>query len=109
MIYVPDYVSTNCVYILNNDVIRVYETVPTHNSTISYKDYYFKSSYMYNTGTSSFNNYSTLPVCIDSSRITTDIYYRNDLPQILFIFVVFVIFCILLPLKIFSRLFRRYQ
>lgn len=108
MIYVPDYVSTNCAYILNNDVIRVYESVPTYNTSIAYKDYYFKNSYMYNTGTTSFGTYSNLPVCISSERITTDIYYRNDLPQILFIFIVFTLICIVLPLKIFGRMFRRY-
>lgn len=109
MIYVPDYVSSNCAYIYNSDIIRVYESVPTHNSTVAYKDYYIKSSYIYNEGSTSFNNYSTLPNCITSNRITTDIYYRNDLPDILIIFFAFVIIGILLPLKIFGRMFRRYQ
>lgn len=109
MIYVPDYVSTNCAYIYNNDVIRVYDTVPQSGRTIAYKDYYFKSSYIYNEGSTTFSNYSTLPSCIASSRITTDVYYRNDLPDILIIFFAFVIIGILLPLKIFMRMFRRYQ
>lgn len=109
MIYVPDYVSTNCAYIYNSDIIRVYDTVPQSGRTIAYKDYYIKSSYIYNEGSTTFSNYSTLPSCIASSRITTDIYYRNDLPSILIIFFAFVIIGILLPLKIFMRMFRRYQ
>lgn len=109
MIYVPNYVSTNCAYIYNSDIIRVYDTVPQSGRTIAYKDYYIKSSYIYNEGSTTFSNYSTLPSCIASSRITTDIYYRNDLPSILIIFFAFVIIGILLPLKIFMRMFRRYQ
>lgn len=109
MIYVPDYVSTNCAYIYNSDIIRVYDTVPQSGRTIAYKDYYIKSSYIYNEGSTTFSNYSTFPSCIASSRITTDIYYRNDLPSILIIFFAFVIIGILLPLKIFMRMFRRYQ
>lgn len=109
MIYVPDYVSTNCAYIYNSDIIRVYATVPTNNSTVAYKDYYIKSSYIYNEGSTTFGNYSSLPNCIASDRITTDVYYRNDLPDILIIFFAFVIIGILLPLKIVGRMFRRYQ
>lgn len=109
MIYVPEYTSGNCAYIYNSDVIRVYNSMPVHGSTVSYKDYYIKSSYIYNDGSTTFSNYSTLPVCIADSRITTDVYYRNDLPDILIIFFAFVIIGLLLPWKIFIRLFRRYQ
>lgn len=109
MIYVPEYSEGNCAYIYNSDVIRVYSSQPQHNSTISYKDYYIKSSYIYNDGSSTFSSYSTLPTCIDSARITTDVYYRNDFPQILWIFIALVIICFLVPWKIFIRLFRRYQ
>lgn len=108
MIYVPEYNQGNCAYIYNSDIIRVYDRVPTNNSTISYHDYYIKSSYMYNTGSTTFTNYSTLPVCINDSRITTDVYYRNDFPQILFMFIVFAYISFIIPLKIFGRLFRRY-
>ena len=108
-VYVPEYSSNNCAYIVSSDVIRVYDTVPRNNSTINYKDYYIKSSYIYNTGSTSFGTYSTLPVCISNDRITTDIYYRNDLPEILFIFFIFAIFCYLIPLKLFMRLFRRFN
>lgn len=108
MIYVPEYSNTNCAYIYNSDVIRVYNTVPTNNSTVSFRDYYIKSSYMYNTGFTTFNNFSSLPVCISSDRITTEVYYRNDFPQILFMFIVFAYISFIIPLKIFGRMFRRY-
>lgn len=108
MIYVPEYNQGNCAYIYNSDIIRVYDRVPTNNTTVSYTDYYIKSSYMYNTGSTSFNNYSTLPVCINSSRITTEAFYRNDFPQILFMFIVFAYISFIIPLKIFGRMFRRY-
>lgn len=109
MIYVPEYTSGNCAYIYNSDVIRVYDSVPQHNTTVPYKDYYIKSSYIYNTGSTTFSTYTTLPTCIDSARITTDVYYRNDFDSILIIFVLLVIICFWVPWKIFIRLFRRFN
>lgn len=109
MIYIPEYNSNNCAYIYNSDIIRVYESIPTHNSVINYKDYYIKSGYIYNTGSTSFSSYSTLPVCISQDRLTTDIYYRNDLPEILIIFVIMSYVCFYIPWKIFCRLFRRFN
>lgn len=84
-VYVPTYNSSNCAYIYNTDIIRVYDSVPRQNATINYKDYYIKSSYIYNTGSTSFTQYSTLPVCISSDRVTTDFWYRNDIMSIVFV------------------------
>lgn len=109
MIYVPNYENGNCAYIYNSDIIRVYDSVPTHNTVINYKDYYIKSSYIYNEGTTSFGNYTTLPVCISNDRITTDVYYRNDIMQILVIFFLLSWICFYIPWKIFLRMFRRYN
>ena len=109
MIYVPNYETGNCAYIYSSDVIRVYNSAPQHNTTVNYTDYYIKSSYIYNTGSTTFNQYSTLPSCISDVNITTDVYYRNDLPGIIIIFFALVIIGICLPLKIFGRMFRRYQ
>lgn len=108
-VYVPSYNNSNCAYIRDSDVIRVYDTHPTQNSTIHYKDYYIKSQYIYNEGSTTFTQYSALPTCISSSRITTDVYYRNDLPYILIIFMILAFCCFVVPLKIFTRMFRRYQ
>lgn len=84
-VYVPSYNTSNCAYIYSTDIIRVYETTPRQNASINYKDYYIKSSYIYNTGTTNFTQYSTLPTCIDSNRITTDFWYRNDIMSIVFV------------------------
>lgn len=107
MIYVPEYNSGNCAYIYNSDIIRVYDSQPRQNTTIAFKDYYIKSSYIFNEGSTTFSNYSTLPVCINSSRITTDVYYRNDLPLILIIFWSFVL-CMFAMWRLYLRIFRRY-
>lgn len=109
LIYVPNYQNGNCAYIYNTDIIRVYDSVPSHNSVINYKDYYIKSSYIYNEGSTSFGNYATLPVCISNDRITTDVYYRNDIMQILVIFFLLSWICFYIPWKIFLRMFRRYN
>lgn len=108
-IFLPEYNNNNCAHIQSSDIIRVYETHPTQNSTINYKDYFIKSDYIYNEGQSTFGQYSALPVCINSNRITTDIYYRNDFPMILIMFVLLTFICFWIPWKIFTRMFRRYQ
>lgn len=109
LVYIPNYENGNCAYIYNTDIIRVYDSVPTHNSVINYKDYYIKSSYIYNEGQTSFGNYSTLPVCISNDRITTEVYYRNDFMQILVIFFLLSWICFWIPWKILCRLFRRWN
>lgn len=109
LVYVPNYENGNCAYIYNTDIIRVYDSVPTHNSVINYKDYYIKSSYIYNEGQTSFSNYSTLPVCISNDRITTEVYYRNDFMQILVVFFLLSWICFWIPWKILCRLFRRWN
>lgn len=109
MIYVPEYINGNCAYIYNADIIRVYDTVPRPNSTVNYRDYYIKSSYIYNEGSTTFGNYSSFPTCIGSDRITTDVYYRNDIVNILLIFLIFSYCCLWLPFKLLFRIFRRYN
>ena len=109
MIYLPEYESGNCAYIYNTDIIRVYESQPRNNTTIAYKDYYIKSSYIYNSGSTSFGTYSSLPVCIADSRITTEVYYRNDFMQILVIFMILAYISFWIPWKILCRLFRRWN
>lgn len=81
-VYVPTFNSGNCAYIYNSDIIRVYDSTPRANTTINYKDYYIKSSYIYNTGSTTFSQYSNLPTCISADRITTEFWYRNDIADI---------------------------
>ena len=86
-IYVPNYTQGNCAYVYNENIIRVYDRVPTNNSTIDYIDYYYNSHYLFREGTTTFNNYSTLPTC--NSHITTNWWHRNDITEICLLFVMF--------------------
>lgn len=106
-IYVPDS-SSQCYVVRDSNTIRAYQTRPTHNSEVNYIDYYINSHYLSQNGTQQFNNYSTIPTCIDNSLITDEIYYRNDLDSILIIFIIIILFCFYFPYKIISRLFGRW-
>ncbi len=108
MIYVPDTDNYHCFVVQSEDIIRAYKSIPRNNSTIEYRDYYINSDYIYKDGTQSFSQYVTLPVCLASSEITTDYYYRLDFDKSLVIFFIMAIFCFYIPIKVFSRLFRRF-
>lgn len=107
-LYVPVYNSGNCAYIYSSDIVRVYDSVPQSGRTIAYTDYYIKSSYISNTGSTSFSQYSILPTCISSSNITTDYWYRNDFDSILIILFIILILCFYFPYKLISRAFGRW-
>ena len=109
MIYVPDIENYKCFVVRNDTTIRAYKEVPTNNTDIDYRDYYYSSNYLYQDGTQSFSTYTTLPVCLDNDLLTTNPYYRTDLDSILIIFTIMCIFCLLIPLKVFMRLFRRFN
>ena len=109
MIYVPDLESYDCFVVQSEGVIRAYEEVPQVNRDIAYRDYYINSNYIYRDGVQQFGYYSTLPVCLDSSSITNDFYYRNDFDSILIIFTIIVLFGFLLPFKIITRFFKRFK
>ena len=109
MIYVPDLENYKCFVVRNDSTIRAYKNIPQNNMDIEYRDYYYTSNYLYQDGVQSFGAYSTLPICLDNSKLTDSVYYRNDFDSILVIFLIMCIFCFYLPLKIFVRLFRRFQ
>lgn len=108
MIYVPD-LNYECYYVQSEGVIRAYEEIPENNKTINYRDYYLNSNYIYKDGYTHFSSYSTLPTCLESSVLTDNLYYRNDLADILIIFSIMSIFCFYIPIKIFTRIFRRFN
>lgn len=91
----------------NGEYIRAYETYPRNNGSSNYVDFYINSHYLEVTGTQSWSNYTTLPVCMDTNVITNDFYYRNDMPGIMVMFLIMCIICFYIPLKIFSKLFKR--
>lgn len=103
-IYVPDD-SYACYVLYNSTTIRAYRNMPANNSSSAYRDFYFTSNYYYVDGSTSWGNYSTLPSCLDSSVITTDISYRYDYDKILTIYLILFIFIILIPLHVISRFF----
>lgn len=109
MIYVPDLVNYKCFVVRDETTIRAYEEIPQRNKDIKYRDYYYNSNYLYQDGVQSFGNYSTIPICLDNSVLTSEVYYRNDFDSILVIFLILCIFCFLIPLKLFLRFTRRLQ
>lgn len=108
MIYVPGYTTGNCAYIYSSDIIRVYDSQPRQNTTINYRDYYIKSSYIFNEGTTTFGQYTNLPTCINSNRITTEVYYRNDFANIMIIFFILLLILFYFPYRMISRMFGRW-
>lgn len=112
MIYVPD-LSYNCYVMRDKDTIRAYKQMPYNPSynqgsiSISFRDYYINSDYLYVDGHQSFSYSTILPECLNTSVLTDNVYYRLDLYKILICFSILAFFCIFLPLKIFSKFFRR--
>lgn len=106
MIYIPNYENNQCAYVRDKDTIRVYDDIPVINSTTTYTDYYVNSHYLSTTGVQTFNQYSTVPSCIDN--VSTDWWYRNDISSILICILVLCIF-LCIPFKVLFRLFRRFN
>lgn len=99
-----------CYSVIDKDTIRAYSTMPQLNSSSNYVDFYINSHYLEKEGTQTWGSYTQyLPVCISSSAITNDFYYRNDLDSILIIFSIMCIFIFYIPIKVFLRLFRRFD
>lgn len=90
MIYVPDLENYKCFVVRNDTTLRAYKQIPTNNSEVDYRDYFYTSNYLYQDGTQSFSQYTTLPVCLDSSVLTNAYVYRNDFWQILIVFIILV-------------------
>lgn len=102
-IYVPsEYLNKPC-YVVNNDYIRVYETINNNQSNTVY-DIYVNQDYMIKQGTS---NYSSNTVCDKINTYTDDWFYRVDLHDILGCILILCIFIILIPGQIFFQFFRR--
>lgn len=107
-IFLPnDNIYNKCYVVQSEGVIRGYDIVPRTNANYNYRDYYIKSNYIYRDGTGSWSQYATLPVCLDSDIVVHDYWYRLDLANILTTFLIINIFGIYLPIKIFSKIFRK--
>ena len=101
-----------CYVVYDKDTIRAYYSTPTYNSTSNYIDFFINSHYLEKEGSQSWGSsqYTKLPNCITESAITNDVYYRNDLAEILVIFSLLVLIMFWVPLKLtYMRLFRRFN
>lgn len=108
MIYVPRDTTFNKCYVIQSEgVIRGYDTIPRNNTSYNYRDYYIRSDYIYRDGEGTWSSYTTLPSCISSDNITNDYWYRVDISNVLIMFLIINIFGIFIPIKIFSKLFRK--
>lgn len=107
-IYLPidDFSSYSCYEIRDMNTIRAYITTPVYNSTVDYTDFYINSHYLSKSGIANFNNFSILPTCVNVDTFTHDVFYRNDLPDILLCFIIIVMFVSYFPLKL-LKLFRK--
>ena len=97
-----------CYSVKDKDTIRAYKKVPSINSNSDYVDFYINSHYLEKEGNENWGKWENyLPTCLSSNSITTNIEYRNDFSDIMIIFFIFAIFIFYLPIKLFSRFFRR--
>lgn len=103
-IYLPtEFLNKPC-YQINNDYIRVYNSTNVNQQNVIY-DIYINQDYMVRQSTS---NYSNTTVCDRLNTFTDNVYYRVDFVNIIIIFFVLCLICFILPLKIFTRLFRKW-
>lgn len=109
MIYVPnDSTYKYCPYVVNSTTIRVFDRQPAVNSSANYIDYYYNSNYLFTKGQQSWGSYATTPTCLQSSEITSNVFYRNDIDKVLICFIIILFICFYFPYKIISRLFGRW-
>lgn len=108
-VFVPAFDNNTCVCIdyINNGYLRAYARRPTYNSEVGYTDYFINSHYLARTGVQSFGNYNVNVSCIDNSRLTNQVEYRYDFPDILLTFFLLAIIVVYVPTKIVLRFFRR--
>lgn len=105
-IYLP---STNyaCYVVQDANTIRAYNNQPRQNSTSAYTDYYINSHYIYRNGTQTWGNTSNLPTCMGAT-FTTNVFYRNDMGDILLMFIIISLVCFYFPYRIIARAFGRW-
>lgn len=101
-IYLPtEYLNKPC-YVINNDYIRVYNTINARDNVVY--DIYINQDYMVKQSTASY--YDTT-VCDSINTFTDDVYYRADLDKILIIYLILSIFMFYIPLKLCASFYKR--
>lgn len=107
-VYVPnDFVNYQCI-VPNSSYIRLYETKPSPNSSVNYIDLYTTNHYYFTRGTQTFGSYSYSVNCSSDYKLTSNVFYRNDLDSILICFFIISLVCFYFPARIFSRVFGRW-
>ena len=110
MTYLPtEYINSNYKYTSNGESIRIYTN---NNCYQNYNSTYCDCIYVYPnldylTSEISSCNVSSLSNTISYSTFTDNFYYRIDFVNILIMFTIMAFFIIVIPLKIFSKIFRK--
>lgn len=103
MIYVPEQFKDFQFFSYHDNIITAFNSCENSSCTCTdiYLDFDYNSSQNY---LCNMNNF----VLLENPQITSEVYYRHDLPQIFFIWVVLLIVCIICPLLVVSRMFKRF-
>lgn len=112
MTYLPArFINSNYTYYVTNDYIEVHTRDNCYtNYNNEYCDTYRiypNNDYLVSKPLSSTLSYSST-YSIDYSAFSSDIWYRQDLDKILFIFLILSIVIIVIPFKLMSRVFGRW-
>lgn len=104
-----EYINANYKYTSNGENIRIYTDNNCYSQYSSnYCDCFYiypQLDYLVSEVTSC--NVTNITNTIDYSTFTDNYYYRVDFPNILVMFLIMCIFIIYIPLKIFSKIFRK--
>lgn len=109
MTYVPYSEEFNFKYYINDEGnIVVSKEYEIYDDIICYRTYYPHSDYIYNTRCDNGFNYGNTFELLDYSDSTQSYFYRVDYTNILICITILLLFVIILPYKIISRLFGRW-
>lgn len=112
MIYLPsNLINSNYTYLYSsNKIITIrtnsncstqYQTLYCDCYQIDTENHYIQSD-KYSCSISSSSNF-----LLNSNTFSDEVFYRNDFADILIIFVIMCIFSFYIPIKIFSRIFKK--
>lgn len=105
-IYAPNLEDYQCFVVRDSNTLRAYEEIPRQNSTISYRDYYINSHYLYQDGVQTFSQYASLPICLDNELMTNAYGYRNDISDIVVVSFFLIFTCYFLVSSCIKCLFK---
>ncbi len=103
-VYLPSEFLNKPCYQINNDYIRVWDSINTNNNT--YHDIFFKSDYLIREGSSNYSSYQT---CDTMNSFTDNIIYRYDFSNILIALFIMLILFLYFPGKVIFSFFRRFR